>query len=82
VFHRFFSQFTIQHPVLHRFFPGFGPKHGPNRHRISARIGERDAAIPKAGHEPARAELGPSHALARRKSARLGLAHFADEPEK
>jgi hypothetical protein len=36
----------------------------------------------KAGHEPARAELGPSHALARRKSARLGLARFADEPEK
>jgi hypothetical protein len=38
--------------------------------------------VDKAVHEPARVGLGVSHALARCKSARLGLARFADEPEK
>jgi hypothetical protein len=37
--------------------------------------------INKAGHEPARAGLGASQHLARCKWARLGLAHFANEPE-
>jgi hypothetical protein len=44
--------------------------------------GPDTCAVPKGGHGPTRAGLGPSRISARRKMARLGLARFSHEPEK